>query len=347
MVRLKDIAEKAGVSVSTVSQALRDHHSIGEATKERIWKIQKELGYTRHLRERKSPPRSEVARRPKEVAFVLIDRDFSDGQYAALYQAIVSGPGSAGHRYRYVCLKSDDLLKGGIPAALKKSQVDGMIVSGVCTVATYQKMLAMGIPLLVMGNYDLGSCPWNSCEFDYSVLTHVICKRLQSYGHREVHLMLPFPEMRYEIEVAETFRRVAGDYGLSLSMTLELDRQKRLQLVREVLIAKDRPSVMVAASMTGVLEIMEVAQERGVSIPEEINLCTFAFSAAIPYFRNISMWYADERAMAQCLAQRMDQLMENCDQPPMRLLVGMQKWHEGLTLLRAGTAVKTKKNKNS
>ncbi|HHV95997.1 MAG TPA: LacI family transcriptional regulator [Clostridiaceae bacterium] len=45
MVTLKDIAEIAGVNVSTVSKALRDSSDINEETKLRIIKIAQELGY--------------------------------------------------------------------------------------------------------------------------------------------------------------------------------------------------------------------------------------------------------------------------------------------------------------
>lgn len=44
-VTLKDIAERAGVTVNSVSRALRGHKSISEPTKERVRAIAKELGY--------------------------------------------------------------------------------------------------------------------------------------------------------------------------------------------------------------------------------------------------------------------------------------------------------------
>ncbi|NMB96058.1 MAG: LacI family transcriptional regulator [Clostridiaceae bacterium] len=54
MATLKDIAEKAGVNVSTVSKALRDSSDINEDTKLRIVKIAKDLGYKYEVVKRKS-----------------------------------------------------------------------------------------------------------------------------------------------------------------------------------------------------------------------------------------------------------------------------------------------------
>ncbi len=45
MATIKDIAKKAGVSISTVSYALNGSQKISPETKEKIWKIAKELGY--------------------------------------------------------------------------------------------------------------------------------------------------------------------------------------------------------------------------------------------------------------------------------------------------------------
>src|SRR5438034_258587 len=45
MVRLKDIAAQAGVSVMTVSKALRDEHDISAATKTKVKLLAQQLGY--------------------------------------------------------------------------------------------------------------------------------------------------------------------------------------------------------------------------------------------------------------------------------------------------------------
>src|SRR5688572_21722935 len=45
MVRLKDIAVAAGVSVMTVSKALRDKPDLAVATKERIRRLAEQMGY--------------------------------------------------------------------------------------------------------------------------------------------------------------------------------------------------------------------------------------------------------------------------------------------------------------
>ena len=45
MVRLKDIAQKIGVSVMTVSKALRDEPDVSAATRARIKHLAQQMGY--------------------------------------------------------------------------------------------------------------------------------------------------------------------------------------------------------------------------------------------------------------------------------------------------------------
>ena len=45
MVRLKDIAERVGVSIMTVSKALRDEPDVSAATKTRIKLVAQQMGY--------------------------------------------------------------------------------------------------------------------------------------------------------------------------------------------------------------------------------------------------------------------------------------------------------------
>ena len=48
MVRLKDIAERAGVSIMTVSKVLRDAPDISAATKQRVRALAGDMGYVPH-----------------------------------------------------------------------------------------------------------------------------------------------------------------------------------------------------------------------------------------------------------------------------------------------------------
>ncbi len=83
-VTMKDIAEKAGVSIMTVSRALRNHRKVGAATREKIVKVASELGY--HQNPLVSATMAKVARARKItdrpiIAFVTTFKEKDYGHY--------------------------------------------------------------------------------------------------------------------------------------------------------------------------------------------------------------------------------------------------------------------------
>src|SRR5580765_1351670 len=97
-VTLKDIARDLGVSVITVSKALRDHSDISEETKARVLKRVKEMNYRPNL-----SARALVTGRTNLVGFVVPDLLHS------FFSEIVRGVSSAlqGSGYTLVTASSE------------------------------------------------------------------------------------------------------------------------------------------------------------------------------------------------------------------------------------------------
>ncbi len=68
MASMKDISEVCGVSIATVSKALNDHADIGTATKERIRKVAKEMGYSPN-----SAAKALKTRRSYNIGILFVD----------------------------------------------------------------------------------------------------------------------------------------------------------------------------------------------------------------------------------------------------------------------------------
>ena len=81
MIRLKDIALDAGVSVMTVSKALRDESDISDATKKRIRNIADRVGYVPNNSARS-------LRTQRTYQFGLIISALSNPMYTRTFMAI-------------------------------------------------------------------------------------------------------------------------------------------------------------------------------------------------------------------------------------------------------------------
>ena len=72
MVSMKDIAQRCGVSVATVSKALNDQPDIGAETRERIQKAAVEMGYVTN-----SAARALKANRTFNIGILFVDEQSS------------------------------------------------------------------------------------------------------------------------------------------------------------------------------------------------------------------------------------------------------------------------------
>ena len=72
MVSMKDIAQRCGVSVATVSKAINGQQDIGEATRKRILSEAKKMGYTPN-----AAARSLKTRRTNNLGILFMDLQYS------------------------------------------------------------------------------------------------------------------------------------------------------------------------------------------------------------------------------------------------------------------------------
>jgi LacI family transcriptional regulator len=143
-VRLKDIARDLGVSVITVSKALRDHADISEETKARVLKRCKELNYRPNL-----AARALVTGRTNLIGFVVPELLHS------FFSEIVRGVSDAlfGTEYTLVTTSSDQDPKRERQAVeqLIARRVDALLVaSSQWTVEMFRRVEEAGIPYILI-----------------------------------------------------------------------------------------------------------------------------------------------------------------------------------------------------
>ena len=102
-VRLKYIAEKANVSINTVSRALKGKSDIGRQTTEKIRKIAEELGYIPHI--------TAASLRSKTSSTIGVVITYIDNPF---FSRILQGINDSISKYGYIILtlaSNEDLIK--------------------------------------------------------------------------------------------------------------------------------------------------------------------------------------------------------------------------------------------
>lgn len=318
MVTLKDIAESAGVSVSAASLAIRDHRSISRETKQRVWSAQEKLGYYRHANSRLKKKAAKVGGATRSIAFLLVGRQFSDLAYASDFEAVASAVSEEGFLPVYLSAHPEEIREGRFPHPLKNREVDGVIVSGVYDEEEHRQLKRLGIPIVVLGNYDLGAEPWAACEMDNRGAVRLMVDRVSELGHRKLALLTCSSALEAHDQIKKSYLdRVAKNNLIDCGIgTVEGGKDIRNSLMA-LLQVPNRPTALVLPLSGEMLNVYDICGELGLSVPGDISVICFGVSA--PTLRPTAAGVQSCRdEMAKRAIEKLSQMMENPDCVPTR-----------------------------
>ena len=149
MIRLKDIAESAGVSVMTVSKALRNEPDISEATKARIRGIADRAGYVPN-----NSARGLRTRRTQQ--FGLIISALSNPMYTRTFMAIEEQAHEMGYEIIVAQTLNNAEREADCIRRLLARQVDGLFIRPVYrpdpSAGIYEELKKRKTPTVILGH---------------------------------------------------------------------------------------------------------------------------------------------------------------------------------------------------
>ncbi|MBM3138081.1 MAG: LacI family transcriptional regulator [Chloroflexi bacterium] len=175
-VTIKDIAKAAGVSHPTVSRALNNHPAISEATRERIVKLAKEMGYQPN-----ASARGLKTNRTHALGVIMqqIDDPF--------WSEVLDGVDSVLHPERYslfiASTHNETQREDGVVQAMVQRGVDGVILfAPQFRKGLWQILNSYDLPVVMVNNEGAGECQYFIYNDDvYGA--RLITKHLIDLGH--------------------------------------------------------------------------------------------------------------------------------------------------------------------
>ncbi len=269
---IKDIAEKAGVSIATVSRALNQEEGLSDATRERVLGISRQLRYYPNLH-----ARDLVAGKPRTIGIVIPQTSefaLSNPFYTEVLKGVGARINQSGEylvlsflqRESYARIFHSRLASGllvlanrmddpGIEEA-RKSQIPMVLIPGDPT--------KTDIPS-VDGDHDDGV---------RQALDHLIGMK-----HRHFALLRGPMNSKYSVERLAAFRRVLNDRGIPLRE----DRIVEYDFTPEGAYAGTRRLLSSGAPPTGLLlmndfsamGVVRAAEEMGYRVPGDVSVVGF------------------------------------------------------------------------
>lgn len=286
MIRLKDIANRAGVSVMTVSKVMRDAPDISPKTKLRVRQLAEQMGYT-------PDSVAQGLRYKKTKLFGLIIPAATNPVYARIVMAIEDQAHEGGY----------DLLIGhslNIPEReemiirrLLSRRVDGLFLAPVYrmepTAPVYEELLRRRIPTVLLGHRAPFCEKFVNVETDDVSASYMVAKHLIGLGHRRIAFFTGPPAAPSSQERLDGYRRALREENIqwddrlifTAGSTIEEGEKAALQLMDE------RPSATAVQAVNDLVAIgaATVFLKQGLKIPDDISIVGFGNVLVSEHFR--------------------------------------------------------------
>lgn len=271
-VTLRDVAERAGVSVNTASRALTNKTEISPETKRKVLLAAQELGYR--------PNRIARALRSQKTHTIgVIVGDITNPYFSALVRGVEKVTRT--YEYSVILQETDEDAERERKAVetLLAAQVDGVLITPTQRdKAAVEMLLKSGVPFILMSRY------FQDVETNYVVMNdyrggYIATEYLIQKGYRPIailsgptHISSGYERYVGYLEAHKTYG-VEVNEGLVITGCLTMDDGYRAAL--RLLKRRDRPQAFFAFSDFVALGVYRAAYELALRIPQDLAVIGF------------------------------------------------------------------------
>jgi DNA-binding LacI/PurR family transcriptional regulator len=286
MTRLKDIAERAGVSVMTVSKALRDEPDVSAATKARIKVLAQQMGYV--------PDSTAQGLRTRTTRlFGLAISSVTNPIYSRMVQAVEERAFELGYDVLLAHTFNNVEREETCIRRFLSRRIDGLVISPVYRISTeariYQELLAMHVPTIILGHTAPFCSQFPNVECDDLLASYAVTQHLLKLGHKRIAFLAGPVAAPWSQERLEGYRRALREARLEVDdklifqagRSIEEGGQAALQMIAE---SVDATAVQAVNDVVAI-GCADTLLKQGLQIPQDISIAGFGNTAIGEYFR--------------------------------------------------------------
>jgi len=282
-VTLKDIAQKAGVSISTVSRIINNDQNkpASKETTERIWALVRELGYVPNNDARNliKNNKNSFSERNKTIGCILASQrdSYKDPFFSQIMMGIQSEAALHGYviGYAFSYFEDESMLYQHIASA----KVDGAIVLGrmsedllVFLKSNIQNLVYTGLNKI---NRDLDEVICDAYEATCCAVEHLI-----SLGHKKIGFIGSIPSSEKNNVINEhrftAYKDTLGKHNIPLNNSyirdITLSSKEGYDAMIEIINSGDMPSAVFCSNDIVAIGTMRALHKNGIHIPKDISV---------------------------------------------------------------------------
>ncbi|HUR46413.1 MAG TPA: LacI family DNA-binding transcriptional regulator [Candidatus Saccharimonadales bacterium] len=286
MVRLKDIAVRAGVSVMTVSKVLRDAPDISAATKARVRLLSQQMGYmpdtvAQGLRNRTTKLFGLVISSTTNPVFARTVMAIEEQAYELGYDVVLSHSLNMPEREERVVRR------------LLSRRVDGIFLTPVYrldpSVPLYDELLRRGTPTVLLGHRAPFCNKFVNVETDDLGGSYAAARHLLDLGHKRIAFFAGPPAAPAAQERLEGYRKALREAEIEIDdklifnagSTSEEGEKAALQFLQE---APPATAIQASSDMVAI-GAANIFLNQGLRIPDDLSIAGFGNVLVSEHFR--------------------------------------------------------------
>ncbi len=269
---IKEIAKIANVSAMTVSRALNNRHSVRGATREKILKIASQLGYVPNR-----IARSLVSKKSKLIS--LIVADIGNQFFAEISRGIEDRAREKG--YSVIFSSTDDDAKNleSCVRTMREVGVDGFIIAAAfLKEPVVDELVDQDFPVVLI-NRRVKKNNVNYVVVDNQKGTSLAVEHLINNGYKKIGIIAGKSNVSTGKERFQSYRQTLFDHGITFKKEYSsqgpFTKEHGKKAAQKMLMLKNRPEAIFAASDNIALGVMDAAGELGLNIPQDLAIVGF------------------------------------------------------------------------
>ena len=267
-VTMSDIASELGVSIVTVSNALRDKDGVSEGLKHKIQKTAAELGYQH---------KTAVGRKNKgSVAVVIAERYLvpEHSFYLSLYLKTAEALTNAGYHNTLEVVSAADEQASLVPDFIVPEQEKGIMVLGPMKTAYLKALERIGLPMVLTDFYDNAvsavSVVTDSFLGSYDMTQYLIGK-----GHTRIGYVGSIQINANARDRYYGYCKAMEEAGLSMKTEWIIPDREGVGFKDVFELPSDMPTAFVCNNDQSAYHFSRYITNQGYKIPEDISITGF------------------------------------------------------------------------
>lgn len=312
-ITINEIAQKANVSSATVSMVLNNKPGISPATRERVFKIVEEFGYSL------SPLKKATSKNKGNLQLAIYKKHAKVVSDTPFFQALIEGIESKARQNSYqltIKYLDDNTNMEEVISGIRENAIDGMMLLGTeLEEQDFMKFMPIEIPVLLVDSSFL-DIPANYIVIDNISGVYTGTRHLLENGHKKIGYLKSSVSIQNFKERYEGYVKALAEAGMTPDPVMTIPLMPTMEGAYEDMLGvlSKKPhfaSAYIADNDIIAFGAIKALKESGIRIPEDISIIGFddmPFCTMIePKLTTINV---DKNALGQLAVENLINMMD-------------------------------------